>query len=303
MSALNAGRNDVFVRKYNTSGNLVWAKQFGTNMGDNSHGASVDGLGNLYVSGKTFGTLSGSSGSGPQFVRKYTTDGTLLWTTQFGDSLGQFGRVSADSLGNVFAGDYAYVFKLDSTGAVLWQRNAPAYGVAADGLGNVYVTGSTWPDQAAMLAGNFDIFLAKLDSGGNFVWAKYIGGPTIDVASTITTDGQGSIYIAGHLNIPIGTTGNFHSDIFVSKFDAGGNQVWTRQMGTPSDDAIDGISVVGQSIYVSGQTFGSFGGPTAGGSDAFLMKIVDVTVPEPTSIALAGTCDFGLLLFSKQRQR
>jgi hypothetical protein len=257
----------------------------------------------LYVSGKTFGTLAGANGSGPQFVRKYTTDGTLLWTTQFGDASDNgVGVISADKLGNVFGGDYAYVYKLDSNGSPLWKRNAPAYSVAADGLGNVYVTGSAYPDQAAVQAGNTQIYVAKLDTDGNFVWGQYYGGPSFDSARSVATDGQGAIYVGSYMNIPIPNTQNFQTDMFVSKFDSGGNLIWTRQMGTSSDDSIDGISVVGQSIYASGQTFGSFGGPSAGGSEAFVLKIADATVPEPASSALVGMYAFGLLLILK-RQR
>ncbi len=81
----NSGGTDVFVRKYDFSGNVIWTRQFGTPTDDLARRISVD-AGGVYVTGLTHGTLPGqvSSGDRDAFVRKYDADGNELWTRQFG---------------------------------------------------------------------------------------------------------------------------------------------------------------------------------------------------------------------------
>jgi hypothetical protein len=321
----NAGQRDVFVREYDAAGNVLWSQQFGTSGGDFSRGASVDGLGNVYVSGTTSGSIASSTGSGPQFVRKYTASGTVLWTTQFGNvNEGGISKISADELGNLFGVassfgtpanpnsgiDDALVFKFNSAGGLEWKHafgaTTDTFGndVAADGLGNCYITGSTYVDTAAFLAGNSDAYVSKYDSAGNKLWTKLIGGPTRDDGSSIAADGQGNIYIAGNANVPIGTSGNFDSDVFIAKLDIAGNLIWMHQLGTTTQDTIDGgLSMDGHNgIYASGLTFGSLGGANAGGGDTFVVKIIDTAVPEPTASALLVMCVSYLPLLAKPRR-
>ncbi len=69
----NAGGEDAFVSKYDASGTLDWTRQLGTSLGDRSNGVSADGLGNVYVSGRTFGSLKGTNaGRGDALVAKFT---------------------------------------------------------------------------------------------------------------------------------------------------------------------------------------------------------------------------------------
>lgn len=66
----------------------LWFRQFGTAGGDAAFDAAVDSAGNVYVAGRVAGTLPGetSSGGDDAFVRKYSPDGTVQWTRQFGSS-------------------------------------------------------------------------------------------------------------------------------------------------------------------------------------------------------------------------
>jgi hypothetical protein len=82
-----AGGNDVFLRKYDTAGIVLWTRQFGSPGEDTGMGLSVDSLGNVIVGGLTDGTLSGASaGNLDAFIRKYDASGNDLWTTQFGSA-------------------------------------------------------------------------------------------------------------------------------------------------------------------------------------------------------------------------
>ena len=83
----NAGYNDLFVVKYNSSGTKQWTKQLGTSSSDESYGVATDSSGNVYVTGGTDGGLDGNTSAGyveplqsqsqlfDLFVVKYNSDG------------------------------------------------------------------------------------------------------------------------------------------------------------------------------------------------------------------------------------
>ena len=100
---------------------LDWVRQFGTASEDRGTGVSVDELGNVYISGYTEGSLEGTnSGGNDAFLRKYDANGALQWTTQLGTVL-----------------------------------DDQSHGVSADGLGSIFISGSTEGNLAGTNAGGF----------------------------------------------------------------------------------------------------------------------------------------------------
>ena len=81
------GAIDAFILKYNHAGDLLWSKQFGTGNIDGAYGIGVDSSG-VYVAGSTHGAFQGGSNAGfsDVFVRKYSFQGDVVWTDQFGSS-------------------------------------------------------------------------------------------------------------------------------------------------------------------------------------------------------------------------
>ena len=144
--------------------------------------------------------------------------------------------------------------------------------IAVDTLGGVYITGSfentadfdPGPGVFNMISQNYeDIFISKLDSNGNFVWAKRFGSSVgYDKGSSITTDAIGNIYITGGFDYTVdfdpgpgvlNMTAAGYGDIFIIKLDSNGNLVWVNQSGDPISDRGDYITVdnLGQS-YIAG---------------------------------------------------
>lgn len=82
----NAGSSDAFIRKYDTHGNVLWTRQFGSTNGDIAMRIALDSGGNVLVSGYTYGALPGQEYAGGQdvFVCKYDEDGNELWTREYG---------------------------------------------------------------------------------------------------------------------------------------------------------------------------------------------------------------------------
>ena len=288
---VNAGGTDAFVRKYDSLGNIVWTRQFGTTVFDRAEGVAVDASG-VYVAGRTSGTFPGqvSSGGGDPFVRKYDALGTEVWTRQFGaagpasdyasavDSDGNVyvaGRTSGTFPGHVSAGQGdAFVRKYDGLGNEVWTRqfgsssNDEVFGVAIDSDGSAYVAGQTGgvlPGQVS--AGGPDAYVRKYDTMGNEVWTRQFGSFSTDWAFGIAVD-SGGVYVAGFAAGPL--PGQVTGGAFLRRYDALGNEVWTRQFDFSF--AI-GLAADASSIYIAGLTFGTLPGQvSAGGFDAFVRK-------------------------------
>ncbi len=274
---------------------LLWTEQLGTSSSDGSDSVSADGLGNVYISGVTQGNLGGTNAGGDDaFVSKYDASGTLLWTEQLGTSSSEFSNgVSADGLGNVYisgvtqgnlggpnAGNSdVFVSKYDASGTLLWTEQLGtsssdfSSGVSADGLGNVYISGSTQGNLGGPNAGNRDAFVSKYDASGTLLWTEQLGTSSWDESHGVSADGLGNVYISGTTLGNLGGTNAGSSDAFVSKYDASGTLLWTEQLGTSSWDESSGVSADGLgNVYISGNTQGNLGGPNAGGPDAFVSK-------------------------------
>ncbi len=131
---INAGSEDLFVVKYNSSGVTQWTQQLGSASGDFGRDITSDSAGNIYVTGYTTGGLDGNTnaGSNDLFVVKYSSSGTKQWTQQLGTSAADVG-----------------------------------YGITSDSSGFVYVTGDTFGGlDGNSNAGISDLFVVKYNSSG-----------------------------------------------------------------------------------------------------------------------------------------
>jgi hypothetical protein len=210
----------------------------------------------------------------------------IEWVRQFGTSGRDWANgVSVDSTGIYVAGYTgvidrdAFVRKYNASGNVVWisqigtSASDAANGVYADSTG-IYVVGytqGTLPDQTS--AGGYDAFVRKYDASGNEVWTRQFGTTSFDAANGVSVDSTG-IYVVGY------TQGTFPGqssagarDAFLRKYDASGNEVWTRQFGESNADAANGVSVDSTGVYVAGymEHFVS-DQSAAGGDDAFVRK-------------------------------
>ncbi len=210
-----AGANDVFVCKFDSAGNLVWASAIGGPGAEEGTSIAVDDFGNVYSTGSFNGTSDFDPGAatfnltaGTQsiYVSKLDVSGNFVWAKKMGGTLADLGKsIALDPAGNVLTTGYFY-------GDVDFDP----------GSGITYLTS----------VGDWNAFVSKLDANGNFVWAKVLGNAFDSRGFGVKTDASGNVFATGYF---IGTsdfdpnagTSNLTSaglqDIFVAKLDENGN--------------------------------------------------------------------------------
>jgi hypothetical protein len=178
------GSQDIFLRKYDVNGTLIWRKQFGTIAWDKSFEAVADDQGNVYFTGWSRGNLPGpNAGQYDAIIEKYNSDGNLLWARQFGTSNYDYAfAISLDSAGNVYVGGQedvvdlvaepvggsAFLAKYSASGDFAWKKRFTTsgdqhiFGVAGEGAGTAYAVGRTTGDLFGPNSGDYDAFIAKV---------------------------------------------------------------------------------------------------------------------------------------------
>lgn len=295
---LTATWSDIFVAKIDKNGNwseIVQAKANSITNWVYAQGMAIDWSGNKYIVGYWGWAMFGSlplteTGS---FVAKINTSGSRERVESVDRNLsdGQdfASSIAVDSLGNtyiIWAREWSTIIvikKISSTGTILWTKNIPAnpyfynsqYGIDVDSGGNVYIAGNfgsgeltfwsttlvkTWDQYNAA----FDIFVAKMDTDGNWLWAKQSYGYRNE-AHSIKVDEYGNSYVVGTYNgnydatwvITFWTTtltGVNLSEwgVFAAKLDSEWNVQWMKWvqwwLGYPSN-TVD-YDASSQSVYV-----------------------------------------------------
>lgn len=242
------GAANVFLAKYDASGTLQWARQFGSATEEKAYGIAVSGA-NVYLTGYTYGDLDGAGPGGSAyidiFLASYDTSGNQQWISQVGSNVADAG------------------FRL-----------------AVDGGGNIYVTGYTYGDLdgagTGTHAGGTDMFVARFNASGTLTRVTQIGTETNDFGSGIAVDTAGNIYLAGYTWAPPADPADY-GDLQTTRIDADGTIAWTRYLATPYHDGTFGLDIAlrGNDLYVAGTTAGNLDGNTnasVGGDDAFIIK-------------------------------
>jgi hypothetical protein len=256
------GGLDIAVLKYDPAGNLLWARQFGSNASDFGRGIAVDAAGNVFVVGDSSGQLPlQPPANGELFIAKFDTNGNRLWIRQWGSG-----------------GDGA-------------NRDA-GRGVALDAAGNAYMTGyipraygGTTP------GGSGDGFAAKFDTDGNQVWFTRIRGLGPDAANAIAVAADGTtVYVTGRTNSDFDLPGFPQRpefccgtpDAFVARLDGGGAIAWIHNLSSVPQPLQEHFLDIGTAVttdaagsaaFIAGYTLGVMPGQQSyGAQDIFAAR-------------------------------
>lgn len=262
--------SDSYIAKHNVSGQIVWLINVGGINEEQIFDIKTDSNNNIYVTGDfdsptlTFGsTTLVNSGNQDVFLAKFDSNGTPLWAKSITGTQYDYGyALTVDSSNNVYVGGIFYSDTINISGITLTNVEATSPSI------------------------DHDVFFAKFDSAGNILWARSGGGTGYDELTSMTTDGNGNLYVAGNFYSPAIAFGstilnntNNYGDIFIAKYNSVGNALWSRKAGGTNYDTVRSIKAdsVGN-LYITGffesptLTFGSTTLTNAGSTNVFLTK-------------------------------
>ncbi len=258
----SSGGRSSYISKLNANGNFVWAKSMGNGNQVSVSSITVDANGTVYISGGFNGTVDFDLGTGtfnmtappisagifPHFfILKLDANGNFIWAKSFGGTGGitNGGSIALDASGNIFtSGSFI--------GTVDFDPGASLYNITATATSGTVFS---------------NLFISKLDSNGNFIWAKSISGTNEISCGGIAIDDSGNVYTTGGF---IGTSdfdpgaGSFtftpptsSQNTFISKLGTNGNFIWAKSFAgnynLGASLAIDGIG----NIYIYGGISGT----------------------------------------------
>ncbi|MGK7924378.1 MAG: SBBP repeat-containing protein [Spirulina sp.] len=301
----SAGSEDAWLAKYDPQGHRLWLRQIGTTKDDAAAGIAVDSYGDIYTAGRTFGALARKSHNGDEdaWLAKFNPKGEQVWIEQVGsihdDSAEAialdrhnniyitgrtFGCLDEENFSNAEHHD-VWLAKYNLDGGQLWVRQLGSfgadrgYGVATDDKGNIYITGSTTGIlDAENGTGGLDAWVAKYDPDGNKLWIRQLGSPSgYDSSAGVATDRKGNVIITGYTSGTLDEMGAAgYYDAWIAKYDARGDRLWIRQLGSSSysyDAACAIATDSGDNIYLAGNTSGVLeAGTRVRGMDVWVAK-------------------------------
>lgn len=283
--ASNAGGVDLMIHKYNTDGELMWARYYGGAANEET-GNIVYGMdGAYYVSASTAsanfalngGQTTYGGGASDGLIAKFNTEGMLMWSSYIGGS----------------GDDYAHALSINNFNQLFISGSTSSTnGIATAGAA-----------QTSNGGGTFDAFIGRYALNGQKLWMSYFGGEGIDRGFGCAVDELGSVYVGGITSSIANITFNpFQqdngggTDLFFAFYDSLGVKSWSSYLGGSGDEFLRSISADENSKIIfsgnSASTAGALNGwdtSYGGGTDGFYGKVQDCDNPYVTVDALGET--------------
>jgi hypothetical protein len=238
---ISTASSDIFVAKYTSNGNFIWAKAMHGNSANELYDLTIDAQNNILICGYFQGQVDMDSGSDTAslytltlnaFITKLTNNGDFIWAKQLGDfSISQANAIKTDSASQVYV---TGIF-----GAIDFDPGPDTFFVSSNG--------------------QYDGYILKLNPNGDFIWVKNFGGIDYDLSNAIDIDKDGMIYATGAFQqtayfandtdtITLNSVGG--NDIFITKLNNNGNFLWAKAIGGNIDSMIteEGRSIAVDSI-------------------------------------------------------
>lgn len=291
------GYEDLLLLRYDGSGNLEWARSFGSSKPDVLASVALDPqTGGFVATGSFAGTVDfggGGGGGGADGGAGGAGGG------QGGGAGGGAGLLTSAGGTDVFVASFS------KTGAPAWLWRAGGSSddrgqrVAVDATGNVAVTGRfsgevSFGGAVIPNSGGADIFLVKLSSGGAHLWSRGFGSSQAsdELALGLAFAGAGDVLLSGTVSSPVdfgggplaGVGAGAGYDIFLARFSAGAAHLWSVRYsdGTGGNgggaagvaiaaDASNNVLATG--FFATAVDFGGGAHSSPGGNDTFLVKL------------------------------
>lgn len=237
------GSDDIFLAKFDTNGNTIWARSAGGTNTEVGESVDTDYNGNIFLTGHftsapiAFGTttLSNSNFNNSLFIAKYDSNGIFQWVKEGGGPSSNYAlSVSSDNSGNaIITGLFTGTFMTLDTYTI---TNPGAAGA---------------------------ILIAKFDTNGNLIWSRNTNSPSYDQGFAVDTDINGNIYVTGHFQSASITFGAFtltnanpgNDSFFLVKYDPNGNALWAKTSGVGVNEGL-AICTFSSGVIVTGNYWG-----------------------------------------------
>jgi len=319
VSESNNGTDDFWIIKLDAYGNMVWDKLLGGSGLDLSYYIQQTSDGGYIAFGSSTSSGTGDVSGVSRGVRdfwfiKLDASGNISWEKLYGGSGTEFGFTAHEcrdgsfvmigSSGSSVSGDVSsathgsydfWVVKIDNTGNKIWDKVLGGSGddrsfyvrqTSDDGYivaGHSFSSASG--DVTGVNHGGVDYWVVKLDSNGNKVWDRLLGGAGDDYGNTVTETADGSFIVVGRSSSSASgdVSGVSHGseDFWIVKLDASGNIIWEKLFGGAGIDrsylAIQ--SYDGSYVIIGESGVGSVGNGDQvnitgkGGTDIWIIRI------------------------------
>lgn len=281
-----------FLAKYDANDNYKWSISFSegvTQSGLDFPAMTIDKMDNVYLTGKFISTTDDfdpgpgiknltSNGGNDAFIAKYYPSGKIAWVKNVGGTGDDIGAdIKTDEDLNVYVGGtgfgQAFFTKYDSIGNLLWLKKIgtisnPIYTISVNKKMELVVGGGFYGtvdfDPGAGVksytATSLNLFLAKYDSLGNYIWANQLKGDFSPELS-MGMDTSSNIYITGE----VGSTADFDPgagyggfankgsyDVFIAKYNTSGTYTWVKGFGGTATEYGRNIYVSSKRLHVAG---------------------------------------------------
>lgn len=371
------GSTDIFISKNDSNGTFLWIRTLGSSLSDDISSIEFDANSNLLMTARFQGTIDANPGVGVSsltsnggsdvFILKLDSDGNFIWVKQFGGTASEsINSIVVDTdqniiVGGIFnstvdfdpglgifnlistGGQDGFVCKLNSSGDFIWAKNIGSPNtqnyeiltcVALDQSNNIVITGNVsgtldFDPNAGVFnltsGGLFDTYILKLNSNGDFVFAKKTNGANAasqSSATKIVVDNSGNILATGTFYNPMDfdpspavftmTSIGFNNNIYLLKLQNDGDFIWAKQMPSGSVVSISGFEIDAyDNYYLTGHfetnldfdpSAASYIKTSAGGRDIYFCKL-DSSAQLIWGHAIGGTgFDMGLSITTDLQQ-
>jgi hypothetical protein len=276
----NHGWSDMWALKTDSSGNIIWQKCLGGTDDESSRSVIETSDGGYLLAGYTWsddGDVSGNHGDSDFWIVKIDISGNLLWQKCFGGSdydhaysgletsdggylvAGYTYSNDGNVSGNHGNSDY-WVVKTDTAGNLLWQKCFGgsdfdyAHSVIETSDGGYLVAGYSYSNDGNVSGnqGYSDYWIVKLDSSGNLLWEKSLGGSDDDQSYSVIQTSDGGYMVTGYSFSTDGDVSGNHgeTDYWIVKLDSSGNVIWQDCLGGSDYDEAYGLTDLSDGRYL-----------------------------------------------------
>jgi len=294
---VSTGSLAAYLAKYDNNGNYLWAIMIDGSGSDRGHALFLDPAENICITGvfsdvvdfdpsPTIANLTSVDADWDAYIAKYDPAGNYLWAKSIGGTGSEYLKtLYIDNTGYIYVSGYfgatcdfdpspavnsittaggsdVYFAKYDANGNYIWAKAISStmsyedtYGIVADNSGNVYIAGhfgtttdfDPSPAVVSMTTTNTDVFLAKYDVNGNYIFAnRIVNGTAMDRVYHLTKDSANNLYVSGSFRNTVDfdpgpgsasyTAGGTSDDFYFAKYNSSGNFVWVKTSGSNGED-------------------------------------------------------------------